>query len=203
MDGLFALSGMKDISGVTILMPQQDAIRIAAAVYASHDSNTRKYSQAINDALTLMMEDGNSQVVPQWTEKKSFSPAAAGVLANIWKFQIVKEYIPPSVATQKYSSGDPWELPTLEGQPLWMNHTLHKYYMTSQWNISGASPQQQASSPLTKFMGHVMLDGSPLAYTLVDGEDMLLDVPETGGTAASLSHLLASIGLALTALMLR
>ncbi|CAI5536281.1 unnamed protein product [Closterium sp. Naga37s-1] len=74
----------------------------------------------------------------------------------------------------------------MEGQPLWMNYTVTTSFDTSTffskvpaWNISGASPQQQASSPLPQGKGFVLGDGSPFAYTLVDAGDMVLDVPES------------------------
>ncbi|CAI5967540.1 unnamed protein product [Closterium sp. NIES-64] len=233
LERLFALAGIKDVSGVTILVPADFTIAVAAKYYPKHDNSTRKYRQEINDALNLMLEVSNSTAVPQWTYKMSFSPAAAVVLADIWKFQIMKEYIPPSVALLKYSSGGPWELPTMQGQPLWMSYTVIPGYDSStvhipdqpRWNISGASPQQQPSSPLPKYMNDAMADGSPFEYTLVHAGNMALDVPESevvvyqfssvllpynmdalganaGGTAASLFHLLASVGLALSALML-
>ncbi|CAI7776749.1 unnamed protein product [Closterium sp. NIES-53] len=233
LERLFALAGITDISGVTILVPEDFTIAVAAEYYPKHDNSTRNYRQAINDALNLMLEVSNSTAVPQWTYKMSFSPAAAVVLADIWKFQIVKEYIPPSVAMLKYSSGGPWELPTMQGQPLWMSYTViegvdSSYFHSPDkycWNISGASPQQQPSSPLPKYMNNVMADGSPFEYTLLGAENMALDVPESevvvykfasvllpynmdalganaGGTAASIFHLLASVGLALSALVL-
>ncbi|CAI5467839.1 unnamed protein product [Closterium sp. Yama58-4] len=219
MERLFALDGTKDISGVTILVPRSDEIPNAYS-YARHDNTTRKYNQAIADALTILNEADSS--AERWTAvSQNFSAAAKGALSDIWKFQIVKQYIPPSVATQKYSSGGPWELPTMEGQPLWM-----AYYPMygGEWNISGSPPQQQASAPLPRVNGNVQIDGSPFAYTVEDAGDVVQDFPDSqvvvykshalllpynmealsayAGANASIFHLLASIGLALTALLL-
>ncbi|CAI5957975.1 unnamed protein product [Closterium sp. NIES-65] len=106
MERLFALDGTKDISGVTILVPRSGNIP-DGETYASHDNTTRKYNQAIADALTLMYAASNSET--RWTaaSQKLLSPAVTKVLLDIWKFQIVNQYIPPSVAKQKYSSGGP------------------------------------------------------------------------------------------------
>ncbi|CAI5484019.1 unnamed protein product, partial [Closterium sp. Yama58-4] len=219
MQRLFALDGTKDISGVTILVPRSDEIP-EAATYARHDNATRKYNQAIADALTILNEADSS--AERWTAvSQNFSSAAKGALSEIWKFQIVKQYIPPSIATQKYSSGGPWELPTMEGQTLWMAFSP---YGAGAWNISGSSPQQHASSSLPKINGYVQTDGTPFAYTVEDSGDMVYDFPDSqvvvykshallfpynmealsayAGANASIFRLLASIGLALTALLL-
>ncbi|CAI5963240.1 unnamed protein product [Closterium sp. NIES-64] len=220
MERLFALDGTKDISGVTILVPRSPS----GETYASHDNTTRKYNQAIADALTLMRAASGSE--SSWTaaSQNLLSPAVTKVLLDIWKFQIVKQYLPPSVVEQKYSSGGPWELPTLEGQPLWM--TYISPMNGGMWNISGMSPQQHATSPLPRVgsQRYVEPDGSPFAYTVGSTERIVYNSPESevvvyrsnalllpynmealsayAGATASIFHLLASIGLALVALLL-
>ncbi|GJP63695.1 hypothetical protein CLOP_g20754 [Closterium sp. NIES-67] len=218
---LFALDGTKDISGVTILIARSDAIRLAAYSYATQDNSTRKYNQAVYDALKAMDEASRSSDSGWSTALQGVPPNVAGTLTDIWKFQIVKEYIPPAVATQKYSSGGPWELPTMEGQPLWMSFSP---YRGGTWNVSGMSPQQQATTPLPRSsIGYVQADGSPFAYTEVDVGDLALDIPNEvavyrsyavllpynmdalsayAGATASIFHLLALLGLALGTLLL-
>ncbi|CAI5933407.1 unnamed protein product [Closterium sp. NIES-64] len=175
MERLFALDGTKDISGVTILVPRSDVIP-SAGTYARLDNTTRKYNQAIADALLLLNIANSSQL--QWgsVAPSLLSPAVTKVLSDLWKFQIVKQYIPPSVATQKYSSGGPWELPTLEGQPLWKTYSP-RYGGT--WNISGSSLRQQASSTLPVINGYVQTHGTPFAYTEEDAGDVIKDFPES------------------------
>ncbi|CAI5960615.1 unnamed protein product [Closterium sp. NIES-64] len=182
-------------------------------------------------------------------------------MLEIWKFQIVKRYIPPAVAMRKYSCIDShWKLPTMHGQPLWMTYSPSYGGM---WNISGVSPQQQASeslfprrtlinsyghvvddgtphatalvekgddflgasrSMLINRYGHVVEDGTPHATALVESGDVLFDSPSSevvvyrsdavliphkrdarvayAGATASVFHLLASICVALCALLL-
>ncbi|CAI7847358.1 unnamed protein product [Closterium sp. NIES-53] len=175
MARLFALDGTKDISGVTILVPRSDEIP-SAGTYARLDNTTRKYNQAIADALRVMDVADSSPEVWGSVAPSLLSPAVTKVLSDLWKFQIVKQYIPPSVATQKYSYGGPWELPTLEGQPLWMTYSP---LYGGTWNISGSSLQQQASSTLPVFQGSVQTHGTPFAYTLEDAGDVVQDFPES------------------------
>ncbi|CAI5468327.1 unnamed protein product [Closterium sp. Yama58-4] len=177
---LFALDGTKDIANVTILLPQLDALYAASVSYPMHDNATREFDQAIADALTFMFEGGLSGDDCHWVVGKNPSAAVAGAMKDIWKFQIVKQYIPPSVAMQKYASVDGhWELPTMHGQPLWMTYSPMYGGM---WNISGMSPQQRSGSlfPMSKIVnryGHVIDDGSPYAAALVESGDVLFDSP--------------------------
>ncbi|CAI5470663.1 unnamed protein product [Closterium sp. Yama58-4] len=223
---LFALDGTKDISNMTILLPQLDALYAASVSYPRHDNATRKFDRAIADALACMYEGGASG--EQCAVGQNVSAAVAGAMLDIWKFQIVKHYIPPSVAMHKYSSIDnQWELPTMHGQPLWISYSP---MYGGVWNISGVPPQKQASEllfprrTLINSYGHVIDDGTPRAVALVESGDVLLDVPSSevvvyrsdavliphkrdalgayAGATASVFHLLISICLALCALLL-
>ncbi|GJP44228.1 hypothetical protein CLOM_g3610 [Closterium sp. NIES-68] len=231
---LFALDGTKDISGVTILIARSDVISSAAPSYAAQDNSTRKYNQAVYDALKAMNEASRASDSGWSTALQGVPPNVAGTLTDIWKFQIVKEYIPPAVATkkfllvrkyipptratQKYSNGGPWELPSLEGQPLWLSST------GGIWSVSGMSPQQLANTPVPKGRsGLPMLDGSPFAFSPLTAADSVLDIPNEvavyksnavllpynmdalsayAGATASIFHLLALLGLALVTLLL-
>ncbi|GJP73625.1 hypothetical protein CLOP_g4320 [Closterium sp. NIES-67] len=169
---LFALDGTKDISGVTILIARSDVISSAAPSYAAQDNSTRKYNQAVYDALKAMNEASRASDSGWSTALQGIPPNVAGTLTDIWKFQIIKEYIPPAVATQKYSNGGPWELPSLEGQPLWLSST------GGIWSVSGMSPQQLANTPVPKGRsGLPMLDGSPFAFSTLTAADSVLDIP--------------------------
>ncbi|CAI5957963.1 unnamed protein product [Closterium sp. NIES-65] len=242
VERMFGLDGTSEISGVTILLPQPVyAFMSAAANYPYYDNSTRKFSKAIFDALFTMTLAERSST--EWPMARN-DPAVVKAMIDIWKFQVIKEYIPPSVATAKYVSGGPWELPTMQGQPLWMSYIsttsssspLGMYYSSGStsasgtWNISGTSPQQHAASPPPPPNPLIpgdyrMIDGSPLAFTEEDAGDLLVDIPESevavymsarvlfpynmdaigayaGKTTASILHMLASVGLALFALLL-
>ncbi|CAI5477029.1 unnamed protein product [Closterium sp. Yama58-4] len=216
---MFNLGGTKEISGVTILVPRQDAISAAAALYPAHENTTRTYSQAIADALKLMNQGETSGT--KWTADQS-PPGVAKVLSDIWNFQIVQKYIPPFVAMQEYSSGGPFELKSKQGESLWMTYVPTPY--GGAMNISGMSPEQRAGSPLPNVNGSVHLDGSPFAYTMLDFGDVIVDNVDSKvvvyrsdavllplkmdplgayvGATASIFHLFASFGIALAALML-
>ncbi|GJP73627.1 hypothetical protein CLOP_g4322 [Closterium sp. NIES-67] len=219
---LFALDGTKDISGVTILIPRSDPLSTAPYGYASLDNSTRKYNQALYDALKLMYRAGSSSEGEWSTALLNVSAIVAGTLSDIWKFQIVKQYIPFGVATQKYSNGGPWELPALEGQPLWLSYGP-QYGGT--WNVTGISPQQQASTLQPKSSsGYPIFQGTPFAYSSLDAGDLVLDIPSGevavyksdavllpynmdalaayAGATTSIFKLLALVGLALCALLL-
>ncbi|CAI5967548.1 unnamed protein product [Closterium sp. NIES-65] len=237
VERMFGLDGTSEISGVTILLPQPVYAFMSAAVsYPMYDNSTRKFSKAIFDALfTMTLAERSSTEWPM----AEIDPAVEKAMIDIWKFQVITQYIPPSVATAKYVSGGPWELPTMQGQPLWMSYisttpvgTSYYYSNSGIWNISGMSPQQQAASPPPPRdplrPGYHMIDGSPLAFTVTDEDagNLLVDIPESevavylsarvlfpynmdaigayhaGKTTAVIPHMLASVGLALFALLL-
>ncbi|CAI5963237.1 unnamed protein product [Closterium sp. NIES-64] len=226
MKQLFQLDGTTDISNVTILLPSLDALYAASENYPKHDNATRKFDQAIADALTLMYNAAMYPGDSKWDIGTNISTAVDKAMLDIWKFQIAKQYIPFEVAKQKYSSiGGHWELPTMQGQPLWMSY--HPVYHGS-WNYSGMSPQQKASlslprSKIIKEYGYVVDDGTPYATTSVENQ-VLVDDPTSevvvyrsdhvlmpynvdalgayAGATASILHLLVSISLPLIAFLI-